>query len=337
MIVAAALATAACLGPDQHRCATGADCPGGTCEAAGFCSFPGATCQEWGGGAGSLAGTCVVDGGVDAAAPDAEDSLDATTIDSRPVDAMDPDPDGDGVPIGVDNCPMLANPDQHDEDGDGVGDVCDVCPHIADMLQTNQDSDGLGDACDPSPTVARNEILLFEPWSGNPVGVPGWTSHTGTWRVLDDGLELTQSNVGARLSRLVVVPPGATVITRFVADVDNVVPTSYLGTLSPVDFDGGTGDGCVLRYDGATALYRVQITSPTASSFTQIAASTNTPVVSFALEHRRRGNESTCTAERGAAGTTTGSFNSAGNGVARIGLLGRNTQSVVRYLIVYTD
>jgi hypothetical protein len=35
-----------------------------------------------------------------------------------------PDSDGDGVPDSVDNCPMVANPDQRDGDGDGRGDAC---------------------------------------------------------------------------------------------------------------------------------------------------------------------------------------------------------------------
>lgn len=336
MIAAAALATAACLGPDQHRCASGTDCPGGTCEAAGFCSFPGATCQEWGAGAGSLAGTCVIDGGVDAATIDG--GLDAVAIDAIPIDAVDPDPDGDGVLTGVDNCPTVSNADQHDEDGDGDGDLCDSCPHVVNASQGNVDGDDLGDACDPSPTEARNQLLLFEPWSGSPSGVPGWTSHTGTWRVQDDGLELVQSTTGARLSRPLAVPPGATVIMRFVADVQNAVPISYLGAVGPVDFDGGTGDGCVLRYDGSTALYRAQITSPTGTSFTQIAAATSAPLASFGFEYRRRGTEGTCVAELGGVGgTTTGGFTGQSTAVTRIGLIGRNTNSVLRFLIVYTD
>jgi YVTN family beta-propeller protein len=35
------------------------------------------------------------------------------------------DNDGDGVIDGVDNCPLVANPDQADLDADGTGDVCD--------------------------------------------------------------------------------------------------------------------------------------------------------------------------------------------------------------------
>ena len=34
------------------------------------------------------------------------------------------DTDGDGIPDSVDNCPLVANPDQADANGDGVGDAC---------------------------------------------------------------------------------------------------------------------------------------------------------------------------------------------------------------------
>ena len=36
------------------------------------------------------------------------------------------DADGDGVRNGIDNCPLIFNPDQADKDRDGVGDACDT-------------------------------------------------------------------------------------------------------------------------------------------------------------------------------------------------------------------
>ena len=72
-----------------------------------------------------------------------------------------PDRDGDGVLNGVDNCPLVANPNQADMDGDGLGDACDDdrdgdgvlngvdnCLLVANPEQTDTDGDGLGDVCD---------------------------------------------------------------------------------------------------------------------------------------------------------------------------------------------
>ena len=40
---------------------------------------------------------------------------------------IDPDPDGDGILLPRDVCPMASDPSQADGDHDGVGDACDVC------------------------------------------------------------------------------------------------------------------------------------------------------------------------------------------------------------------
>src|SRR5215211_3900142 len=54
-------------------------------------------------------------------------------LDGTPTDA-----DGDGVPVELDNCPTVANPDQADTDGDGQGDACD----------DDDDGDGVPDGSD---------------------------------------------------------------------------------------------------------------------------------------------------------------------------------------------
>jgi hypothetical protein len=43
-----------------------------------------------------------------------------------PSPSLDPlgDDDGDGLTNDIDNCPLVANPDQVDTDGNGVGDAC---------------------------------------------------------------------------------------------------------------------------------------------------------------------------------------------------------------------
>jgi hypothetical protein len=67
----------------------------------------------------------------------------------RPLDL-----DGDGVPNGGDNCPLVANPAQADADHDGVGDECDNCVAIPNGSQQNLDGDLYGDVCDFCVLVA---------------------------------------------------------------------------------------------------------------------------------------------------------------------------------------
>ncbi len=74
-----------------------------------------------------------------------------------------PDVDDDTVPDEIDNCVMVANPDQADADMNGIGDACeddddddddgvpddsDNCPLVPNPDQKDFDSDGIGDACD---------------------------------------------------------------------------------------------------------------------------------------------------------------------------------------------
>jgi hypothetical protein len=106
------------------------------------------------------------------------------------VDAPGGDPnadtDGDGIVDLADNCPTVANTDQHDHDGDLRGDACDVCPHLADT-GADFDGDGVGDACDPRPTQVGDRIVLFDgfygPLAWTPVsGGAAWEIDAGTLR-----------------------------------------------------------------------------------------------------------------------------------------------------------
>jgi hypothetical protein len=122
--------------------------------------------------------------------------------DGRPGDgavALDGDPggdaDGDGIANAVDNCPSVANADQHDEDGDGLGDVCDPCPPFAN--NTDLDGDGVGGLCDPHPLVPGDKIYLFEGFGHN---LSATWDPFGPWTVTGDALAVSvpaaQANLG---------------------------------------------------------------------------------------------------------------------------------------------
>ena len=98
-------------------------------------------------------------------------------------DAAPGDTDADGVSNMADNCPTLANGDQHDEDGDGVGDVCDNCPHLANATQANADGDAVGDACDPRPAMAGDTIARFLSFHVVPQDL---STPVGSWTVTND-------------------------------------------------------------------------------------------------------------------------------------------------------
>jgi hypothetical protein len=72
------------------------------------------------------------------------------------------DADADGVANAVDNCRLIANPDQLDGDLDGSGDACDVCAAVHDPAQADADLDGFGDRCDAEGADLTGEGLVDE-------------------------------------------------------------------------------------------------------------------------------------------------------------------------------
>ncbi len=90
------------------------------------------------------------------------------------TDTPDNDGDSDGIADDVDNCPAIANADQHDEDRDDVGDACDPCPQVPNAT-ADSDGDGIADACDPHPMMSGDELVVFEPFTGTGNLPAGWT------------------------------------------------------------------------------------------------------------------------------------------------------------------
>jgi hypothetical protein len=124
-----------------------------------------------------VAGCSFKNGGPSSTGGGGGDGIDAATPGDPNADS-----DGDGINDAVDNCPHVANPDQHDKDGDLRGDACDVCPHIADT-GADFDGDGVGDACDPRPTEPGDHIAFFDGF----YTTTAWTPVTGGAWEIDSG------------------------------------------------------------------------------------------------------------------------------------------------------
>ncbi|MFA6392276.1 MAG: SdrD B-like domain-containing protein [Patescibacteria group bacterium] len=75
------------------------------------------------------------------------------------IDVICTDTDGDEICDEVDNCPLVANPDQTDTDNDGVGDVCDNCVNTPNPDQADDDGDHAGNACDAYYCVPTNDSV----------------------------------------------------------------------------------------------------------------------------------------------------------------------------------
>lgn len=262
------------------------------------------------------------------------------------ADALPPDQDLDldGVPNALDDCPTVANTDQHDEDHDARGDACDGCPHLADDA-ADADGDGVGDACDPSPTAA-NRIRAFLPFAG-PAFPPGWAAAAqGTsWTVVGDDLaiQLVDANVGAITA---ATPAGSRVKVETELTIDAVNP---LGSGSPgrnaaiVDHDvGAPGSEDTLMFglhqdlntsNPAEVVGFVLSAGAFSSEFLRV--STGAPIVPgtrYHLTYTRDASSRMVSAEPGTAGGAT----AAGTG-GDLGVRVRGVTARIHYVIVIAD
>jgi len=178
---------------------------------------------------------------------------DAAGVDAE-TDAPKQDRDRDGVADEQDNCPDIANDDQHDEDRDGRGDRCDNCPHKenpdqADVLEVNsgKTADGVGDECDPYPSLESDRLVFFD---GFNKGTTDWLEQRGIWAY--EGDRLVQSDLDARDAvyyvkdlRLATVSTQA----RFeVLDIDPVAGEANPSRSAGVVFRFANDNGYVCRY-----------------------------------------------------------------------------------------
>lgn len=98
---------------------------------------------------------------------------DSTTDRWTPINVMvnTSDSDGDGIDDTIDNCPLVANPDQVDSDNNGIGDVCDqTCPPATYINDTRQ------------LHLPRVEITSYTDVDGQSLAIT--TLHSATLKIL---------------------------------------------------------------------------------------------------------------------------------------------------------
>jgi uncharacterized surface anchored protein len=96
-----------------------------------------------------------------AAPPSDEDPAQQADLAPTPTSTSEPDGDADGVGDGLDNCPLVANPDQADADGDGEGDACAPAPPL-DAPAAADETDLAAEAIEPAPAAAEEEEAAEE-------------------------------------------------------------------------------------------------------------------------------------------------------------------------------
>jgi Thrombospondin type 3 repeat len=105
------------------------------------------------------------------------------------------DTDGDSIPDSLDNCPLVANPDQADSDHDGIGNACDACGTGIDT-----DHDGTDDGCDPclkGPQIDEDGDGVFDACDDCPgIGDPAQTDSDGD--TIGDACDLADGGLPQR-------------------------------------------------------------------------------------------------------------------------------------------
>jgi hypothetical protein len=260
-----------------------------------------------------------------------EDALEVTATGAPGSDA-----DGDGVPDATDDCPTVANLDQHDEDGDRVGDACDPCPQIANAT-TDSDGDGIADACDPHPATAGDRLAWFEPFSAGTTLPAGWIAKAGPsspWKVDSDALSLTAGSS----ERTIVYDTGT---ARHAVDVGfdlanaSSEQQAYVTVLTDSRSDLAHWVACGLRAD----LDHRQLLTYNAPTFTALAPSDSTEPLAVPGAYRVL-TVMDAAAERCIVPSATAPHELTGTAASQgdtfIGLRVLNASVAFRYVAIYT-
>jgi len=79
--------------------------------------------------------------------------------------------DADGFPNFIDNCPLIANPEQTDADADGLGDACQTPSATAGINLLDNDADGVADLIDNCDYFPNADQVDRSPYPGAPYGI----------------------------------------------------------------------------------------------------------------------------------------------------------------------
>ena len=263
----------------------------------------------------------------------------AITVDDAAHDATRDglvDTDGDGVPDDTDNCPTVANPDQHDEDTDGIGDACDPCPQIAHEASTDTDGDSVPDACDPHPGRTGDVLAEFFPFSGSSLPA-GWTVTSGSVAGLAIGGDALTITANAT-SHVLLYNIGQTHhAIDFMATVGvSGGSNSFVTAFTDASSNANHAFGCGTRTDLSTRELYVK----NGSTFTMIASdpdASDTPVYpgDYRIISISNGGSESCAMpdtvnQHLMAATTTAS------GDTSVGLRIGSNVATVRYIAIYT-
>lgn len=262
-----------------------------------------------------------------------------TIHDADPPDRPDGpamvDTDHDGILDPNDNCPTIANSDQHDEDGDGAGDACDVCPGVPHEGATDTDTDGLPDDCDPHADTAGDKLVYFEPFVGSSLPT-GWSVASGTatdFTVGNDALTIASTGT----THVILYD---TKMAKHAIEVGADVPvsggsTTFLTIMTDVTSDFSHYHGCGLRLDSVTR----EFFDFTSSNYTTI--DTDPDPTTYALPDQFRffsasgTNSQNCKIPDAVSNhTMKGSINAQQR--TRVGIRAAKATVTIRYVAVYS-